>query len=88
MGGAILAAQWSTVTTCGLVKDNSAVRHGGGIAILGKASLVLGQGTALLGNRAGGSGGCVYAAGASMIFGERDSDTWFIFQSKPQRAYY
>ncbi len=71
MGGAILAAQWSIVKVCGLVKNNSAGSNGGGIAVLGKASLLLGQGTALHGNSAGGSGGCVYAAGASTIIGER-----------------
>jgi predicted outer membrane repeat protein len=65
-----LAAQWSIVKVCGLVKSNIAGSNGGGIAVLGKASLQLGHGTALHGNSAGGSGGCVYAAGASTIIGE------------------
>jgi hypothetical protein len=69
MGGAILAAQLSVVKACGLVKDNSAVGHGGGIASIGEASLLFGHGTALRGNRAGASGGCLYAAGASTNFG-------------------
>ena len=75
MGGAILAAHLSIVKVCGLVENNHAGRNGGGIAVLGKASLLLGEGTALLGNSAGGSGGCVYAAGASTIIGERGSDS-------------
>jgi predicted outer membrane repeat protein len=71
MGGAILAAQLSIVTAYGLVKNNDAIGHGGGIASIGKALLMLGQGSIFLGNNAGGSGGCIYAAGASVTFGKR-----------------
>jgi predicted outer membrane repeat protein len=70
MGGAILATQVSVVKACGSVKDNSANGHGGGIASIGDASLLLCQGAALRSNSAGGNGGCVYAAGASTSFGE------------------
>ena len=69
MGGAILSVQLSMVTVCGLVKNNSAIGNGGGIASMGKASLVLCDGIALVGNRAGGYGGGVYNAGASTIIG-------------------
>ncbi len=71
MGGAILSAQWSIVTACGLVKNNSALGNGGGIASIGETSLVLCDGVALVGNRAGGSGGGVYNAGSSIMFGEQ-----------------
>ncbi len=70
LGGAILAAQVSVVKACGSVKDNSANGHGGGIASIGEASLLLCQGAALRSNSAGGNGGCLYAAGASTSFGE------------------
>ena len=75
MGGAILTAQWSVVQMCGLVKDNRANGHGGGIASIGHSSLVLCHGAVLLGNHAGRSGGCVYAAGSSTLFGEQYSDS-------------
>ncbi len=75
MGGAILATQWSTVEAFGLVQDNSAGEHGGGIAAVDQAYLAFSQGIALRGNRAGGSGGCVYAAGANASFGEQDTET-------------
>jgi predicted outer membrane repeat protein len=70
MGGAILAEQWSTVAAFGLVENNSAGGHGGGIASVGQAYLAFGTGIAMRGNRAGGSGGCVYTAGANTSFGE------------------
>ena len=69
-GGAILAGQSSTVTSCGSLLDNSAMVDGGGIASFGKASLLLCNGSKLLRNRARGSGGGVYAAGSEAIFGE------------------
>ena len=75
MGGAILAEQLSIVKACALVMGNVAFGHGGGIASVGKASLVLGQGATLRGNRAGDHGGCVYAAGSSAAFGEHDFET-------------
>jgi predicted outer membrane repeat protein len=70
MGGAILAAQWSVVSACGLVKYNRANGHGGGIASVEHSSLTICNGAILLGNLAGSSGGCVYAAGSSTNFGE------------------
>jgi hypothetical protein len=70
MGGSILASQLSIVTICGLVKNNAAIEHGGGIASIDKALLVLGHGSVFYGNSAGGSGGCVYAAGTSVTFRE------------------
>ena len=80
MGGAILATQLSIVTVCGLVENNNAMGHGGGIASAGKALLMLGQGSVFLGNKAGGSGGCVYAAGDSVTFGElRDCKRAILF---------
>ncbi len=48
--------------------------HGGGIASIGETSLMLCHGIVLLGNSAGGSGGGIYAAGASTTFGELYSD--------------
>ena len=75
MGGAILAAQGSVVKSGALVMNNFAVGHGGGIASIGDAFLQLGQGTALRGNSAGDNGGCVYAAGSSILFGEQDLET-------------
>ncbi len=65
-----MAAQLSIVTICGLVKNNAAIEHGGGIASIDKALLVLGHGSVFYGNSAGGSGGCVYAAGTSVTVGE------------------
>ena len=70
-----MAAQTSTVNACALVMGNFAVGHGGGIASIGEASLVFGQGTALRGNSAGDNGGCVYAAGSSAVFGEQDLES-------------
>jgi predicted outer membrane repeat protein len=73
MGGAILADQGSIVKVYALFMGNSAAVHGGGIASVGDASLLLGSNTALHGNSAGGNGGCVYAAGSSTIFGKQKS---------------
>jgi predicted outer membrane repeat protein len=73
MGGAILSVQSSIVTACGLMENNNAIGHGGGIASIDKALLFLGQGSVFLGNKAGGSGGCVYAAGSDVTFGELET---------------
>ena len=75
MGGAILADHLSIIKACAIVMENVAFGHGGGIASVGKSSLVLGQGTTLRGNSAGDNGGCVYAAGSSTAFGEHDVET-------------
>ncbi len=87
MGGAIMAAQWSIVTACGFVKNNHAIGHGGGIASLGKSTLVLCHGTTMLGNRAGGSGGCVYAAGSSITIGVWGSRVAYDFTNFCMRLY-
>ncbi len=63
-GGAVAAFNLVAVSLAALLADNAAGGDGGGIALLDSSSLLVGDGAKLRGNRAKGSGGCLYSGGA------------------------
>ena len=71
-GGAILAADSSTVAFAGRSDGNWAAGNGGGLAALATASVTLRPGAAFAGDGAAGSGGCAYFGGAAVLVGERN----------------
>ena len=70
LGGAILAAGDSNLSTAGLLENNVAGGNGGGLAVLGSATVAVCDGAAFVNNSAGGAGGCAFFGGGPVTFGE------------------
>ena len=68
--GGILADGQAAATVSGLLERNVAGGYGGGAAAFVQAVVNLSAGARLYENRAGGSGGCVYAGGGPSSVGE------------------
>lgn len=68
-GGAILAADFSTITVCSRCQSNFADGHGGGLASTGDSYVNICNGAVLLENIARFHGGGVYVGGLGGSFG-------------------
>jgi hypothetical protein len=62
------------VSIAARLEGNAAGGDGGGIALLDESTLRMEDGAALRGNRAEGSGGCLYSGGARTELCESHSD--------------
>ena len=65
-----MAEDSSYVKFAGLCEDNIAGGHGGAVAVLAAASIVLESGAVFKKNRAMGSGGCAYFVGGTVVVGK------------------